>query len=77
MVFRPFVSTKEDGTGFGLAVARRTVEEHGGRIDLDPASRDGVGATFVVEFPLAEERTSTSERTSASEEEHNPRPEEK
>ena len=60
-IFRPFVSTKEDGTGFGLAVARRTVEEHGGRIDLDPASRDGGGATFVVELPLAEERTSTSE----------------
>ncbi len=76
-IFRPFVSTKADGTGFGLAVARRTVEEHGGRIDLDPTSRDGVGATFVVELPLAEERTSTSERTSTLEEEHTPRPEEK
>jgi signal transduction histidine kinase len=70
-IFRPFVSTKEDGTGFGLAVARRTVEEHGGRIDLDPASEDGVGATFLVELPLAEEGTPTSEeeRTHAQEEE--------
>lgn len=55
-IFRPFVSTKPDGTGFGLAVARRTLEEHGGRIDLDPASGDCVGATFIVELPLAEDR---------------------
>jgi signal transduction histidine kinase len=60
-IFRPFVSTKENGTGFGLAVARRTVEEHGGRIDLDPASGGGSGATFIVELPLAEEKTSTSD----------------
>ena len=47
--------------GFGLAVARRTVEAHGGRVDLDRASEEGVGATFVVELPLAEERASTSD----------------
>lgn len=53
-IFRPFVSTKEEGTGFGLAVARRTVEEHGGRIDLERGPSDAGGATFVVELPLAE-----------------------
>jgi len=60
-IFRPFVSTREDGTGFGLAVARRTVEEHGGRVDLARASEEGVGATFIVELPLAEGRTPTSD----------------
>jgi signal transduction histidine kinase len=60
-IFRPFVSTKTDGTGFGLAVARRTVEEHEGRIDLDPASNEDIGATFVVELPLAGRELPASE----------------
>jgi signal transduction histidine kinase len=34
-IFRPFVTTKKDGTGFGLAVARLTIQEHGGRILLE------------------------------------------
>jgi signal transduction histidine kinase len=76
-IFRPFVSTKVDGTGFGLAVARRTVEEHQGRIEVDPASPGGKGAIFVVELPLAEAPTSTSGGTSTSEEEHIPAPEAK
>jgi signal transduction histidine kinase len=59
-IFRPFVSTKTDGTGFGLAIARRTVEEHEGRIDLDPAFDEHIGATFLVELPLAGEGLSTS-----------------
>lgn len=60
-IFRPFVSTKTDGTGFGLAVARRIVEEHEGRIDLDSASSGNPGATFVVALPLAGEELTTSE----------------
>jgi signal transduction histidine kinase len=34
-IFRPFVTTKPDGTGFGLAVARLAVQEHRGRIHLE------------------------------------------
>jgi signal transduction histidine kinase len=63
-IFRPFVSTKASSTGFGLALARRAVEAHDGRIDLavgsgrgpsDEAGTDGGGATFVVELPLTPE----------------------
>jgi signal transduction histidine kinase len=53
-VFEPFFSTKSDGTGFGLALALRTIEEHGGRLRLEPP-REGGGAVFVVELPLAPE----------------------
>lgn len=52
-IFQPFYSTKPHGTGFGLPLASRTVEEHGGRIALLPDSETGGGAAFVVELPLA------------------------
>jgi signal transduction histidine kinase len=52
-IFDPFYSTKSQGTGFGLPVALRTVEEHGGHLGLEaPENADG-GATFVVDLPLA------------------------
>jgi len=53
-IFEPFFSTKSEGSGFGLALALRTVEEHGGRLRLEPSVR-GSGAVFVVELPLLPE----------------------
>lgn len=55
-IFEPFFSTKPSGTGFGLPVALRTVEECGGRLRLadDGGER---GAVFLVELPLASEES--------------------
>ena len=49
-IFTPFVSTKRRGTGLGLSVSRRIVEDHGGWIDAE--SRPGQGATFRVCLPV-------------------------
>ncbi len=61
-VFEPFFTTKEvgEGTGLGLTVAYAIVEEHGGRIRVNPDglrekdAGSGRGATFVVELPVSE-----------------------
>jgi two-component system sensor kinase FixL len=48
-VFDLLFSTKDGGTGMGMAIARRIVHEHGGDIELD--SRPGNGTTVVVRLP--------------------------
>jgi len=50
-IFEPFFSTKERGTGLGLAVSRQIVQAHGGTIRCE--SSPGVGTTFVVRLPRA------------------------
>jgi two-component system NtrC family sensor kinase len=74
-IFRPFVSTKADGTGFGLSVARRTVEGHDGRLELDPECVAGEGASFIAELPLAKGGAPAPERGPAPKAETPPTPE--
>jgi signal transduction histidine kinase len=50
-VMQPFVTTKANGTGLGLPLARRLVEAHGGRLVLE--SEPGVGTTARIEIPRA------------------------
>jgi signal transduction histidine kinase len=49
-IFDPFYSTKKDGVGLGLAIARTIVEAHSGRIWAD--DEGGRGATFRVTLPV-------------------------
>jgi signal transduction histidine kinase len=48
-IFDPLYTSKKDGSGLGLAVARDLVQAHGGTIRVE--SQPGKGATFVVLFP--------------------------
>jgi two-component system, NtrC family, nitrogen regulation sensor histidine kinase GlnL len=54
-MFDPFFTTKSEGTGLGLAVCQKIVEEHRGSIHVEAAS--GAGTTFTVELPLRFEGT--------------------
>jgi len=49
-IFRPFYTTKGNGTGLGLSLARRIVEEHHGRIEV--SSEVGKGSKFEVVLPF-------------------------
>ena len=51
-VFEPFFTTKARGTGLGMAIAKRIVEEHGGTIDV--AVTIAPGAEFVIQLPRSE-----------------------
>jgi len=51
IIFEPFFTTKPSGTGLGLAVTRRVIEEHGGTIAVE--SQPGKGTTFTVVLPYS------------------------
>jgi two-component system, NtrC family, sensor histidine kinase HydH len=52
-VFEPFYTTKAGGTGLGLAVTKKIIECHGGRISI--INTPGCGACFQVVLPAATE----------------------
>jgi signal transduction histidine kinase len=49
-IFRPFFTTKGQGTGLGLSLARRVVEDHGGKIEV--TSQPGQGTQFLLWLPF-------------------------
>ena len=51
-IFEPYFTTKERGTGLGLALVRQAVDTHEGTIVV--SETPGGGATFTVNLPGAE-----------------------
>lgn len=54
-IFKPYYSTKRDGSGLGLPTSRRIVESHGGHIEVH--SEPGKGSDFTVHLPRHVEET--------------------
>ncbi len=55
-LFEPYVTTREKGTGLGLPIVKKIIEEHGGTLELDDADPFGpdarAGAMAVIKLPL-------------------------
>jgi len=51
-IFTPYFTTKGGGSGLGLSISRRIVEEHGGRLEVH--TEPGQGTDFVITLPLIE-----------------------
>jgi signal transduction histidine kinase len=54
-IFDPFFTTKSRGTGLGLSVVLRIVNNYGGKIEV--AHTDGNGTTFLVRLPISNPHT--------------------
>jgi nitrogen-specific signal transduction histidine kinase len=52
-IFEPYFTTKSNGTGMGLAIAKKIIEDHHGSIEVH--SKSGFGAVFRFSLPVAKE----------------------
>jgi len=53
-IFKPYHTTKADGSGLGLMIVQRIIQDHGGQIEL--VSNPDKGTRFTILLPLAEKR---------------------
>jgi two-component system, NtrC family, sensor histidine kinase PilS len=54
-IFYPFFTTKQKGSGLGLSIVHRIVEEHGGQILVE--SKPGQGTTMILRIPIEAEES--------------------
>ncbi len=62
-LFTPYYTTKQHGTGLGLAVVQSVISDHGGSISVE--SETGRGTTFIIQLPIQSRKTTSMEGTSA------------
>jgi signal transduction histidine kinase len=67
-IFIPFFTTKDRGTGLGLALCQRIVQHHGGQIEVRSVERPAIdhGATFIIRLPALPRRSSGSTAPSST-----------
>jgi PAS domain S-box-containing protein len=58
MIFKPHITTKEKGHGFGLPIAYRIISSHGGTIQVK--STEGVGTEFTIIIPAGSAKESVT-----------------
>ncbi|MDP2754854.1 MAG: ATP-binding protein, partial [Nitrospirota bacterium] len=58
-LFDPFFSTKSTGLGLGLAMTKRVVEEHGGKVDFQ--SIEGKGSNVTISLPMKKDEVRSDE----------------
>src|ERR1051325_3194908 len=60
-IFDPFFTSKDEGSGLGLAVSHQIVQEHGGFVTVE--STVGSGTSFFVHVPVGKPARSNSHDT--------------
>ena len=67
-LFEPYVTTRAEGTGLGLPIVKKIIEEHGGTLvltDAEPLDGSGqTGARAEINLPLVAKTEQTTEKTS-------------
>ena len=51
-IFQPYYTTKKEGTGLGLTLVKKIVDDHAGEIKIQ--SKEGEGTNICILFPLNE-----------------------
>jgi len=65
-IFEPYHTTKPDGSGLGLMIVQRIIQEHGGQIEV--TSKPDAGTRFAIFLPLVERRIRLLPRARTEEE---------
>jgi signal transduction histidine kinase len=62
-IFDPYFTTKENGTGLGLALVQYIANAHDGWVEVE--SQKGTGSTFIFSIPFGSTKDVTEEATGA------------